>query len=76
MTQLLGGLFPVAPWYIAVAQPSGSVTAYPKPEDLTVFCVPHGSFIKMHMGTWHAGQRVHRGGGWREMAASQGPWYV
>eukprot|EP00955_Chlamydomonas_euryale_P025620 270586-Chlamydomonas_euryale.AAC.3 len=40
---------------MAVAAPSGSVAAFPRPDDLTVFEVPHGVFIKMHAGTWHAG---------------------
>ena len=31
---------------------------YPKPEDLKAFRIPHGSFIKMHAGTWHAGQSM------------------
>ena len=42
---------------MAVARPSGSVQAYPRVEDLTVFEIPHGCFVKMHEGTWHAGEQ-------------------
>ena len=28
---------------------------YPEEADLQAFEIPHGSFIKMHAGTWHAG---------------------
>jgi len=38
-----------------VAAPSGSTEAFPKPEQLMAFKVPHGVFIKMKQGTWHAG---------------------
>eukprot|EP00879_Flechtneria_rotunda_P011510 GHRR01012023.1.p1 GENE.GHRR01012023.1~~GHRR01012023.1.p1 ORF type:complete len:203 (+),score=23.42 GHRR01012023.1:190-798(+) len=55
VTQCLGGLSPVAPWYIVVAAPSGSVQACPRQEQLTAFKVPHGMFVKFHAGTWHAG---------------------
>jgi len=55
VTQCLGGLNPPQPWYMVVARPSGSVAAYPRPEDLTAFRIPHGVFIKMEPGTWHAG---------------------
>ena len=41
--------------YMAVAAPSGSVDAFPAREDLAVFRVPSGTFIKLHAGTWHAG---------------------
>lgn len=58
VTQCLGGLNPPQDWYMAVAKPSGSVAAYPKPEDITVFRIPHGSSVKMEMGTWHAGESV------------------
>ncbi|KAG2482647.1 hypothetical protein HYH03_018420 [Edaphochlamys debaryana] len=54
-TQCLGSLTPGHPWYIALAAPSGSVERYPKPEDIRVFRIPFGSFIKMEVGTWHAG---------------------
>ena len=54
VTQCLGGLQPV-PWYLAVAAPSGGVAAWPRPSDLRAFRVPHGAFVKLHAGTWHAG---------------------
>ena len=54
VTQCLGGLQPV-PWYLAVAAPSGSVAAWPRAGDLRAFRVPHGAFVKLHAGTWHAG---------------------
>ncbi|KAK9842219.1 hypothetical protein WJX81_001181 [Elliptochloris bilobata] len=54
VTQCLGGLQP-APWYLAVAAPSGGVAAWPRPADLHAFRVPHGAFLKLHAGTWHAG---------------------
>jgi len=40
---------------MVVAAPTGSVEAYPKQEQLVAFKVPHGVFIKMKQGTWHAG---------------------
>lgn len=51
VTQCLGSLTPDA-WYMAVAEPS---LAAPAPEDVSVFKVPFGFFLKMHTGTWHAG---------------------
>jgi hypothetical protein len=56
VTQCLGCLGG-QPWYMAVARPSGSVASYPQQQDLVAFRVPPGCFIKMHMGTWHAGGR-------------------
>ncbi|GBG00477.1 ureidoglycolate hydrolase [Raphidocelis subcapitata] len=53
-TQCLGVL-QAHPWYMAVARPSGGVEAYPRVEDLAVFEVPHGVYVKMDCGTWHAG---------------------
>jgi hypothetical protein len=38
--------------YMAVAEP-GLRTL--KEEDIRAFKVPHGKFIKLHEGTWHAG---------------------
>lgn len=55
VTQCLGVLNPVGHWYMAVARPSGSVSNYPKEEDLHVFKIPHGVYVKMEKGTWHAG---------------------
>eukprot|EP00873_Tetraselmis_striata_P007767 jgi/Tetstr1/428031/TSEL_001815.t1 len=54
VTQCLGCLTP-HPWYIAVAAPTSSLEAYPQQGDLHLFRVPHGTFIKMHEATWHAG---------------------
>ena len=48
MTQCLGLLSPMGDWYMAVAAAARSVDAYPKEQDLTVFKIPHGVFIKMH----------------------------
>lgn len=56
VTQCLGALSPVTHWYMAVAQPTANVQDYPKEEDLTVFRIPHGVFVKMNPGTWHAGK--------------------
>ncbi|GIL52225.1 hypothetical protein Vafri_8149 [Volvox africanus] len=55
VTQCLGGLTPSYPWYMALAAPTGSLERYPHPEDIRVFRIPFGSFIKMEVGTWHAG---------------------
>lgn len=55
VTQCLGSLTPGADWYMALAAPSGSVANFPKPEDLRVFRIPYGSFLKLEVGTWHAG---------------------
>uniref|UniRef100_A0A383WDS5 Ureidoglycolate hydrolase n=1 Tax=Tetradesmus obliquus TaxID=3088 RepID=A0A383WDS5_TETOB len=55
VTQCLGGLNPGQPWYMVVAAPSGSVAAYPQQQQLVAFKVPHGVFLKMKEGTWHAG---------------------
>ena len=38
-----------------MAAPSGSVEAFPTEEDLAVFRIPSGTFVKLHAGTWHAG---------------------
>ncbi|PNH06865.1 hypothetical protein TSOC_006715 [Tetrabaena socialis] len=55
VTQCLGGLTPPHPWYVALAAPTGSLDKYPQVEDLRVFKIPFGSFLKMEVGTWHAG---------------------
>ncbi|GLC39108.1 hypothetical protein PLESTB_000006600 [Pleodorina starrii] len=55
VTQCLGGLTPPHSWYMALAAPSGSLERFPRPEDIRVFRIPFGSFIKMEVGTWHAG---------------------
>ncbi|MEW5310910.1 MAG: hypothetical protein WDW38_002664 [Sanguina aurantia] len=55
VTQCLGALSPVTHWYMAVAQATANVQDYPTEQDLTVFRIPHGVFVKMNPGTWHAG---------------------
>jgi len=55
VTQCLGLLSPMGHWYMGVARPTGSVQAHPEAKDITVFRIPHGVFIKLHQGTWHAG---------------------
>ncbi|KAI7843029.1 hypothetical protein COHA_003361 [Chlorella ohadii] len=55
VTQCLGGLQPASPWFLVVARPTLSVEAYPRQADLAAFRIPHGVFVKMHKGTWHAG---------------------
>jgi hypothetical protein len=55
VTQCLGGLLPAQPWFLAVAAPTMSVDHYPKTQDLTVFRVPPGVYLKLKRGTWHAG---------------------
>lgn len=54
VTQCLGGL-QSHPWYLVVAKPSGSVACYPKEHELVAFKIPHGVFVKLNKGTWHAG---------------------
>ena len=57
VTQCLGGL-DTEPWYLAVAPPSGSVDNYPTDANIKAFKIPHGCFVKLHVGTWHAGVSV------------------
>lgn len=51
-TQCLGSLNGQA-WLLAVAPPSEA--AAPDLEQIQAFRIPHGCFIKLHLGTWHAG---------------------
>lgn len=51
-TQCLGALGGM-PWFLAVAPPS--VQPEPDLEQLQAFVVPGDCFIKLHVGTWHAG---------------------
>ncbi|MBD1850481.1 ureidoglycolate lyase [Leptolyngbya sp. FACHB-711] len=51
-TQCLGSL-EGKPWLIAVASP-GSATC-PLPEAIAAFHIPGNCFIKLNVGTWHAG---------------------
>jgi len=62
VTQCLGAVSNVDAWYLAVAKPTMSVERFPKIEDIngenqdvTVFRIPHGVYVKLHAGTWHAG---------------------
>ncbi|MEO1403810.1 MAG: ureidoglycolate lyase [Cyanobacteria bacterium J06635_1] len=51
-TQCLGSL-EGKPWLIGVAPPIEA--ASPNPEDIQVFQIPGNCFIKLNVGTWHAG---------------------
>lgn len=51
-TQCLGALAN-QPWLMAVAPPSEADT--PNPEEIHAFAIPGDCFIKLHVGTWHAG---------------------
>ena len=51
-TQCLGSLA-AQPWYIAVAPPSEA--SEPDLDAMQAFIVPGDRFIKLHVGTWHAG---------------------
>ncbi|MEM9164447.1 MAG: ureidoglycolate lyase [Cyanobacteria bacterium P01_F01_bin.4] len=51
-TQCLGSL-EGKPWLIGVAPPIEA--ASPNPEGIQVFKVPGNCFIKLNVGTWHAG---------------------
>lgn len=51
-TQCLGALNGQS-WLIAVAPPGDA--AYPALEQIQAFVIPGDCFIKLHVGTWHAG---------------------
>jgi len=51
-TQCLGSLAS-QPWLMAVAPPGE--TDAPQPEAIRAFSIPGDCFIKLHVGTWHAG---------------------
>jgi ureidoglycolate hydrolase len=51
-TQCLGALGG-QPWFIAVAPPSPA--AQPEPGAIAAFRIPGNCFIKLEVGTWHAG---------------------
>ena len=51
-TQCLGSLGG-QPWFLGVVPPSSS--PQPNPEDIVVFKIPGNCFIKLAVGTWHAG---------------------
>eukprot|EP00891_Asterochloris_glomerata_P006080 jgi/Astpho2/6080/gw1.00084.133.1_t len=52
VTQCLGSMQPGS-WFLAVSHPTGKQP--PKPEQLHAFEIPHGGFVKLERGTWHAG---------------------
>ena len=52
-------LQPASPWYLVVSAPTLSTARAPfTAADLTAFRIPHGVFVKLHRGTWHAGAAV------------------
>lgn len=51
-TQCLGSL-EGKEWLLAVAPPTS--TPYPDLDAITAFRIPGNCFIKLHVGTWHAG---------------------
>lgn len=51
-TQCLGSL-EGAPWLLAVAPPSADPD--PDPATIRAFTIPGHGFVKLHVGTWHAG---------------------
>lgn len=55
-TQCLGSLEGKT-WLMAVAPPKtiDDLAAKPLPADIVAFSIPGNCFIKLHIGTWHAG---------------------
>ncbi|MEM7648145.1 MAG: ureidoglycolate lyase [Cyanobacteria bacterium P01_A01_bin.70] len=51
-TQCLGSLNGIS-WLMAVAAPSAA--SEPEPAGIRAFTIPGDCFIKLHVGTWHAG---------------------
>ncbi|WP_017327954.1 ureidoglycolate lyase [Synechococcus sp. PCC 7336] len=51
-TQCLGSL-DGKEWFLAVAPPGEK--SHPEPEEITVFRIPGSCFVKLDLGTWHAG---------------------
>lgn len=51
-TQCLGAL-DGREWFLGVAPPSALPN--PRPEDIQVFKIPGDRFVKLEVGTWHAG---------------------
>jgi ureidoglycolate hydrolase len=57
-TQCLGSLGG-KPWLMAVAPPSAAV--HPRPDEIVAFEIPGNCFIKLDVGTWHAGPHFEAG---------------
>lgn len=57
-TQCLGSL-EGKEWFIAVASPNNN-TKQPELEEITAFRIPGNCFIKLEVGTWHAGPYFDR----------------
>lgn len=55
VTQCLGALAPIKHWYLVVSAPTMDVAKFPTAHDLVAFKIPHGVFVKLNQGTWHAG---------------------
>lgn len=55
VTQCLGSSAPGSPWYLVVASPTFSTDLPPTTSDLYAFRIPHGTFVAMKQGLWHAG---------------------
>jgi len=51
-TQCLGSL-EGKDWFLGVAPPG--TAPQPSPKDITVFAIPGNCFVKLEVGTWHAG---------------------
>eukprot|EP01023_Acetabularia_acetabulum_P069025 TRINITY_DN9905_c0_g1_i1.p1 TRINITY_DN9905_c0_g1~~TRINITY_DN9905_c0_g1_i1.p1 ORF type:complete len:205 (+),score=31.18 TRINITY_DN9905_c0_g1_i1:94-708(+) len=56
VTQCLGSLNPPSSWYLCVCE-AGKM---PCEDNIKAFKVPHGVFLKLEAGTWHAGPYFHQ----------------
>ncbi|MDJ1179348.1 ureidoglycolate lyase [Roseofilum sp. BLCC_M91] len=54
-TQCLGSL-EGKDWFLGVAPPSEN--SKPDPEQIRAFHIPGNCFVKLHLGTWHAGPHI------------------
>eukprot|EP01025_Chloroclados_australasicus_P063581 TRINITY_DN8419_c2_g1_i1.p1 TRINITY_DN8419_c2_g1~~TRINITY_DN8419_c2_g1_i1.p1 ORF type:complete len:203 (-),score=18.19 TRINITY_DN8419_c2_g1_i1:242-850(-) len=57
VTQCLGSLAPAQPWYLCVCKAGET----PSEDNIEAFKIPHGAFIKLEKGTWHAGPYFQQG---------------